>query len=389
MIDHRRRVAAAPTSALLVAGLFACTPPAAPVALGALTPPSPSAPTGASCAGDAFSDAYMRGVIETLTQPAWAGRKFDSDGLVQATHWLRDQFACIGLEPGAPALGLTTGGFEQPFETDGDEIDPAADISGYTFDQDATYRFTNVVGTLPGRGRLAAEVIVVGAHLDHLGTSGKQHGALVVGADDDASGVLALLAIARQLASEPAPPERRTIVFAGWGIEEDPFYVRGSQALFEAVDAADPSAAGRIMYYVNFDMIGAYRDHGNVNVMGTFDATPGTRYGASPARRLMTAIAARHPEVRADLGDRGEASDHQTFCEHGIPYAFFWTEDDCYHQACDTAPRIDYEHLASILRIASELTLGLAVAPDLATARREFPAAYRAAYPGETCATQD
>jgi len=51
---------------------------------------------------------------------------------------------------------------------------------------------------------------------------------------------------------------------------------------------------------------------------------------------------------------------------------FFWTEDDCYHQACDSPENIDYEHMASILRMSTDLTVTLATEPDLATARDEF-----------------
>ena len=91
----------------------------------------------------------MNGVIETLAQEEWEGRKFDSEGLGLAAEWIAVQFACLGLTPGAPALpGAPDGTFEQPFETAGDEIEPASDISDYT------YSFTNIVGSIPGSGTL-------------------------------------------------------------------------------------------------------------------------------------------------------------------------------------------------------------------------------------------
>lgn len=354
--------------------------PAQDVAVAETSPPS-------ECAGDPFSEAFMRRVIETLAQPAWEGRRFDSVGLRQAVSWVRDQLACLGLTPGAPSLpGLPATDFLQPFETDGDEIEPG-DISDYTFDPDATYAFTNVVASIPGTGPLADEVIVLGAHLDHLGHYGGQGGALVLGANDDASGVLALLAIARQIALAPAPAARRTLVFAVWGVEEDPFYLRGSQAFAAAIDAADPTGTDRIMGYVNFDMIGSYRDHAALYLLGTYDAPEGTGLAESPGHRVARSLAADHPDLNVELGYRGEASDHVTFCEAGIPYVFFWTEDDCYHRPCDTPDRIDYPNLGRILRLAADLTEALAVDADLATARAEFHDAFLAAYPGMTCAT--
>ena len=343
---------------------------------------------GSECAGDPFSEAFTRRVIETLAQPAWQGRRFDSVGLEQAVSWVRDQFACLGLSPGAPSLpGLPDNDFLQPFETDGDEIDPASDISDYTFDPDAIYAFTNVVGSIPGTGELAGEVIVVGAHLDHLGHYGRLDDALVLGANDDASGVLALLAIARHIAREPAPASRRTLVFAAWGVEEDPFYLRGSQAFTAAIDAADPTTADRIMSYVNFDMIGSYRDHELLYLLGTYDAPAGTELAESPGHRIARALAGDHPDLEIELGYRGEASDHVTFCEEGIPYVFFWTEDDCYHRPCDAPDRIDHPNLGRILRLAADLTKALAIDDGLATAREEFHEAFLAAYPGMTCAT--
>jgi hypothetical protein len=337
------------------------------------------------CTADPFSEPFMRGAIETLAQEEWEGRKFDSEGLRLAAQWIAVQFACVGLTPGASALpGAPNGTFEQTFETDGDEIEPASDISDYTYDPGATYSFTNIVGSIPGGGTLAREVIVVGAHMDHFGRYGKERNAMVLGADDDASGILALLAMAKQLLDEGLSADRRTIVFAAWGIEEDPFYIRGSQAFIEALDA---TAKDRIMYYVNFDMVGAYDHYETVYAMGTHDAVDG--YGASPGNTLMASIADSYPELNTDLGERGSSSDHVTFCANGIPYVFFWTEDDCYHRSCDTGENIDYEHMAAIIRMATHLTMALATKPDLATAREEFPNAYEAAYPGEDCWTQD
>jgi len=333
----------------------------------------------AACDGEPFGEAYMHRVIESLAQPAWAGRRFDSVGLEEATRWVAAEFRCIGLTPGVRALsGLPSDTFEQRFETDGDEIEPTTEISGYTYDAAKKYAFTNVLGSIPGRGALAAEAVVIGAHIDHMGKYGAENDAVLLGADDDASGVLGLLSIAKQLLAEDDIAERRTIVFAAWAVEEDPFYLRGSKAFFRAMDA---SAKEKVVHYVNLDMIGGYRYHSNVNVLGT--------YAGSPARAIVDRLAPSFPGLVIEVGDPGSSSDHVTFCENGIPYAFFWTQDDCYHKPCDTADAIDYEHLAPILRLATGLVMGLATEGDLATARKGFAAAAAAAWPGKTCASQD
>jgi hypothetical protein len=342
---------------------------------------SPDATAG--CGSDPFAEASLREVIETLAQPAWEGRKFDSFGLRLAADWIAGRFECLGLDPGAPLDGLADT-YAQDFETDGDEIEPATDISDYVYDPDATYTFTNVIASIPGRGALADEIIVVGAHLDHLGHSGVFDGELVVGADDDASGIAALVSIAGAMLASAPPADRRTIVFAAWGVEEDPFYLRGSEAFFEAIHE---TGAERVVHYVNFDMIGAYRDEGAVYALGAFDE--GDTWDASPAHRLLSSLAPRHRDLEVVLGERGSSSDHVTFCDRGIPYVFFWTEDDCYHQPCDVPARIDYAHMTSIVRLAAELVDALATDRDLPAARAGFADAFDAAYPGLSCWSAD
>ncbi len=97
---------------------------------------------------------------------------------------------------------------------------------------------TNVVGVLPGSGALADEVVLLGAHYDHI--SGCD------GADDNASGVAGALEVARVLGGAPL---RRTLVVACWDEEELGLY--GSQAYAQAL--VDPAA---VVVAINFDMIG-------------------------------------------------------------------------------------------------------------------------------------
>jgi hypothetical protein len=341
------------------------------------------------CNDDPFSPTFVQGVIGTLAQSAWEGRKFGTPGLDSARDWIREQFTCVGLTPGAAALpGAPADTFDQPFTTLGDAMD-ACDISDWSYIGDSEeeggepHDFTNLVGSIPGAGELAHEVIVVGAHMDHMGHYGVEGNHIVLGADDNASGILALLSLAKSLVEAPSElPDRRTIVFVAWGIEEDPFYVRGSQAFFEKLA---PGAAEQIVYYVNFDMIGRYSDHNMLYALGT--------YPGSPARGLLEAREGQYGEVQIDLGERGEASDHVTFCQNEIPYTFFWAQDDCYHQPCDTPDAIDYDHLPDILRAGRDLVADLSVEADLATPRSSFPADFVAAYPDlgdleETCGAQ-
>ncbi len=105
----------------------------------------------------------------------------------------------------------------------------------------------NVIGVLAGSDdRLREEAIVLGAHLDHLGRSGD---AIYPGADDNASGVSALLEIARALAALPSRP-KRTVVFAFWTGEEEGKLGSGHYVRRPAWPLERTAA------YLNLDMIG-------------------------------------------------------------------------------------------------------------------------------------
>lgn len=317
--------------------------------------------TKVSCDGDAFGEEFARYVIGTLAQPAWEGRRFDSKGLENTEIWVKAMFECVGLKPGAGGLpGLPTDAFEHPFETSADDTGeiPPDMLEG-------PYKFTNVIAHVPGSGALAGEYIVVGAHMDHLGNTEE---GLIVGADDDASGILALLALSKKLAASPPGGDRRTVVFAAWGIEEDPFYRRGSAAFLDEIEKADPAGKDKIMYYINFDMIGGYKHDKDgtpqVYALGT--------YSGSVARGILDEIGPSYPTIDTSLGSLGASSDQVSFCLQKIPYVFFWTNDKNYHSPDDTVENIDFEHIGPILGEASELLGRLAIEPDLATNKAAF-----------------
>ena len=108
-------------------------------------------------------------------------------------------------------------------------VAPAGDNGGYIQDISGTFRFRsgpkewhtrNVIAILPGSDpKLKSEVILLTAHLDHLGVKTPVNGdAIYNGADDDASGCVAVLQLARALAHGKHP--KRTVVFALFGSEE-------------------------------------------------------------------------------------------------------------------------------------------------------------------------
>lgn len=291
----------------------------------------------AGCAddGEPYDPDALRERVARLASAELDGRAAGSPGDGAARAYLADRFRCLGLVPAGDG-----GAYAQPFVADGH---PTANLIGY----------------LPGDGAAAArDIIVVGAHHDHLGGG---H----LGANDNASGTAALLAIAQALHQRGKP--RRTIAFVAFGGEE--LGLLGSEYF-----AAHPPAAlplDRIVYDVNLDMVGSYAQAGAVYAMGTFRGLPATS--------IVRALAAEHRALHVGTGGRGVGSDHEAFCRAGVPYVFFWTPDHrCYHARCDTTERLDTAHLGAIAELAGELVERLSDAPgDLAAARARLGCAGR------------
>lgn len=271
-----------------------------------------------SCPDSAFDEAAMRADVAYLASEALDGRAPGTPGDDAARAFLHDRFACLGLRPlpGAPS-------FEQAF-TDSEGHETA-----------------NVVGYLPGADAGdASDIVVVSAHFDHLG-DGR------LGANDNASGVSGLLAIAQALSE--AEPTQRTVVFAAFGAEESG--MEGAAAFLDT--PPEGFSPDDVVYDVNMDMIGTYADTGTVYALGSLAGTEG--------RAAVAARRAEYPELDVGLGEPSDLSDNEAFCSRGIPYLFFWTEDpDCYHSRCDVPDQLDYPSMVEIARLTGQVAADLA-----------------------------
>ncbi len=206
----------------------------------------------------------------------------------------------------------------------------------------------NVVALLPGRDpAFAGECVVIGAHHDHLGFGGDaslspDQVELHPGADDNASGVAALLDVARAFAAEG--PARRTVLFAAFAGEE--IGLLGSAHLVKNPPPRCPVEKMQLM--VNLDMVGRPRG-GKVYVDGA-DTAKGLR-------DLVKALANRSPTLPLTLafgGDGYGPSDHTSFYARGVPVLFLFTGAHAdYHRPSDTADKIDADGLVQIAHLAA------------------------------------
>ena len=275
--------------------------------------------------------------VRLLAADSLQGRKTCQPGNESAARYLADQLRRIGARP----AGDSGTWFEHwvPGNTSGNR---QAGIVGCTT--------ANVVGTIPGRGALAGQVVIFGAHFDHQGTGpfgslAPDSGQIHNGADDNASGTAALLEIARVLRRDrmlrDARP-RRTLVFALWSGEEE-----GS--LGSAYYAAHlPMPKDSVLAYLNFDMVGRLRD-GKVLILGVRTATEW------PAL-LDSANQAAHLDLRGS-GDGWGPSDHASFTPLKIPVLHFFTDTHAdYHRPTDDADRINADGIVAVADFAAELT---------------------------------
>ena len=197
----------------------------------------------------------------------------------------------------------------------------------------------NVIAYLPATTPvIAAEQpwVVVGAHYDHLGRGDKGNSlassneakAVHHGADDNASGTAAVLAIADTLARQP---RRRHVLLAFWSAEE--IGLIGSSAF----TTTPPVPLGQIAAYLNFDMVGRMQDN-KLIVQAT---------GTSPAwgRLLERANVAAGFDLVVQP-DPYQPTDVATFNQAGIAsLAFFTGSHSDYHKPSDLADRVNFDDL--------------------------------------------
>ncbi len=228
---------------------------------------------------------------------------------------------------------------------------PDWEVAGAVSIQQKANSLKNVIGVLDGRNKTAHEVVVIGAHYDHLGMGG--FGTLAPwtvaihnGADDNASGTAAMLEIARRLADRRSQL-RRSIIFIAFSAEEkgligSEHYV--SNPLFPLKNT---------VAMLNLDMVGRLRKQ--LTVYGTGTAR---HFGSTVSR-----LAKQHKlPISSSPGGYGP-SDHSSFHARGIPVLHFFTglhED--YHRPSDDYDKLNYKGVSQITDLVTELAYELATA---------------------------
>lgn len=274
--------------------------------------------------------------VRYLSDDRLGGRLIGASGADSAAEYLARRFRQAGLRP-APA------GWFQPFT-----VAPDAPAAAHTGIGGAVGK--NVIGVLPGRDpALRNEIVVVGAHYDHLGpgtfgaldpdSAGRIHN----GADDNASGASALIHIARKLA---AAPPARTVVFLAFSGEEEGLL--GSD--YYVKHPVFPLAKTYAM--VNMDMVGRLRENRLLV------------YGTATAQEFPALLDSLNGVARFDLrgsGDGWGRSDQSSFYGAGKPVLHLFTDlHEDYHRTTDDWEKINADGLAQVADFTAEIVRALA-----------------------------
>lgn len=284
------------------------------------------------------------GHIGFLAADELAGREAGYPSGRIATAYIEAYFRTLGLEP------WNGESYRQPFEAYRKERQKKG---RYTVHPDSIavlkkevhqrLPLTNVMARIEGKN--PNEIVVMGAHYDHLGVDPLLDGDKIYnGADDNASGVSAVLQIARAFLESGVKPER-TIVFALWDGEEKGLL--GSEHF--VLTYPDLS---KIKGYINFDMIGRNNNEAKPKHVVYFYTEAHPAFGEWLKNDVEKYGLQLEPNYRPWDRPIG-GGDNGSFAKRDIPIIWYHTDGHPdYHQPSDHADRINYEKVVEITRAA-------------------------------------
>jgi len=260
---------------------------------------------------DSITAEELRHHVYTLADDSFEGREAGKRGGRAASVYLEKALRELGCQGGAH------GQFYQPFGAG----------------------LRNVLGLVPGtHPELQDEVVILGAHYDHIGYGDKDSsngpvGYIHNGADDNASGNAALLEIAEALYEMPDRPDR-SILFAFWDGEEKGLLGSTHWAQHPTLPME------QVAISINLDMIGRLGGDG-VEVSGTRSAQSLRQWVSR--RNAVTDLKLYFPWKTDD------SSDHWPFYELGVPVIMFHTGlHDDYHRPSDDAHLVNIDGMQQV-----------------------------------------
>ncbi|MCX7834600.1 MAG: M20/M25/M40 family metallo-hydrolase [bacterium] len=293
---------------------------------------------------NSFSDPILE-EVSILSSNFFMGRSAGTIGAERTADYLSYRFKELGLEPFQKndhhETKVRKKDFLIPFTCVLDSTISTQSIQG-----------NNVVGIIRGNhSSLKNEYIVIGAHFDHIGFGGKlsylksRDSVLHPGADDNASGIAALLTIARSLQSKKDALKRSVLVVA---FDAEEWNAKGSEALVKQFLQSNT----HIVAMINLDMVGRLDSLKNLIV-----------YGTKTSPQWEPLLEKRNLDFQFQLSkinDGFGAGDHLPFYRQSIPFLFFFTGAHTdYHRPTDVATKINSQGIEMISQWVTSLVIEL------------------------------
>jgi hypothetical protein len=272
-----------------------------------------------------------------LASDSLSGREIGSEGERIAADYIATQFETIGLKPAG------TEGYLQTFFVEASS-NPHEEAIMKAYGDSSGVKGINVMGMIEGKGD---EIIILGAHFDHLGMGGSSSlergdSAVHNGADDNASGTSGLIQMARYLSEQEL---NRSVLFLAFSGEEKGLWGSNYFAKNPTVDLA------KVNYMINMDMIGR---------LDTTRALAISGIGTAPIWSGVIDIA-NTDSIPLTLTESGTGpSDHTSFYLQDIPVLHFFTGQHAdYHKPTDDADKINYRGIVKVTNMIQRLVIDL------------------------------
>lgn len=215
---------------------------------------------------------------------------------------------------------------------------------------------SNIIAHITPKNIKNNKIIVIGAHFDHLGSKGS---AYYPGADDNASGVAALMSIATALSKyQDRLNHTVSLQFYSaeeWGLIGSSYYTNNPILPIE-----DPDIS-KHMAMINLDMIGYLRTKYSISENTTDYRNDKSRvlynYNlATDLKHIVDKLSNKYPFGKHISGYKPGGSDHAPFYKKGVPIVFLHTgSHPHYHRTSDTPEKLNYQGLVCIARLALEI----------------------------------
>lgn len=346
------------TSVARGSALLACALAMAACARAATIPggtAAPSAPPSATPAATTVAESEVRRLLGALAHDSMEGRATAAPGSARAARFIAAELERYGVQPAGDSGFFQRVPVAMASRNGGRRLVLLPSLEARdTVPPDARANAVNVVGIIPGADpAVRDEVVLIAAHYDHVGMRSHASGdSIFNGADDDASGVVAVMEIARAFAAGPAP--RRTVVVAATTGEE--VGLLGTR--WYVAHPVRPLSA--MVANLEVEMIGR----------------PDTAAGG-PGRGWLTGF------ERSTMGEMFEAAGLPIVADRRLEQQFFMRSDNIafaragivahtlssynmhrdYHQPSDDVTRVDFAHMTRLVDVAVRAARLLADSP--------------------------